>query len=56
MAKEFLIIDFYTADPAVLLDVKVEQDINEHIEDYAVDIEQREAKAYERSLRIFLNC
>lgn len=56
MAKEFLINDFFTTDPAKLLDVEVEQKINEYIEDYAVDIEQREAKAYERSLRIILNC
>lgn len=56
MAKEYSINDFFTTDPAVLLDVEVEQNINDYIEDYAVDIEQREAKAYERSLRIFLNC
>lgn len=56
MANDFSIDKFFTNDTPVLLDEKIEQNINEYIEEYAVDIEQREVQAYERSLRIFLNC
>ena len=56
MAKEFTINSYFTSDVPVVLDKKIEQNINDYIEEYAVDIERREARAYERSLRIFLNC
>ena len=48
--------DFFTDDKPTALSVDVEKDINQYIEDYAHEIEKNEARAYEQSLKIFLNC
>ncbi len=48
--------DFFVDEKPMVLDATIEQDINQYIEDYAVEIEKNEARAYEQSLKIFLNC
>lgn len=48
--------DFFIDEGPVALDAAVELDINQYIEDYALEIEKNEVKAYEQSLKIFLNC
>ena len=48
--------NFFLAEKPVLIDAAVEQNINQYIENYAVEIEKNEARAYEQSLKIFLNC
>lgn len=48
--------DFFIDEKPVALNASIESDINQYIEDYAVEIEKNEARAYEQSLKIFLNC
>lgn len=48
--------DFFVDKKPKVLNATIERDINQYIEDYAVEIEKNEAKAYEQSLKIFLNC
>lgn len=46
---------FIDGEPSVV-QPNVEQEINQYIEKYAIELEKNEAKAYEQSLKIYLNC
>ena len=50
------IYNFFIEDESSVLQPNVEREINQYIEKYAIELEKNEAKAYEQSLKIFLNC
>ena len=56
MASNPTIEDFFVDDKPTAIDIAVEESTNKYIKDYAWEIEKNEARAYEQSMRIFLNC